>query len=252
MPKNLNVSDHWKEMARTKTWVDIFEETVRQFPEKEALVFKESNQRFTYNEYKEKVDEIARGLYALGASKGTHVGIWMTNIPEWVFVRLAIYKLGAVMIPFHTRYRVEEMRYVLGQSDTEILVMEQKFLGKIDALGILYKLVPELREKAKENEIRSNDFSALKHVVVIDKVDPTNMYSLDEAIQIGSEVSDDEIYTKVLPQNTVHIVYTSGTTGFPKGVETPNSCKVAQLVIYAELCDLKPESQISQFNAILW
>jgi len=243
LKKGLKVSDRWKEWAQSKTWVEIFEETAKKFREKEALVFWESKQRFTYGEYKQKVDEIARGLYALGVRKGTHVGIWMTNIPEWVFFRLAIYKLGAVMIPFHTRYRIEEMRYVLGQSDTEMLVMEQKFLGKIDALGMLYKLVPGLREKAKENEIRSKDFPAIKHIVLVDRIDAPNMYLLDELIQIGRGISDNEIYTKLLPQDTIHIVYTSGTTGFPKGVVTPNSCKVAQLVICAQLYDLKPESR---------
>ena len=243
MKKGLKVSDRWKEWAQSKTWVEIFEETAKKFREKEALVFWESKQRFTYGEYRQKVDEIARGLYALGVRKGTHVGIWMTNIPEWVFFRLAIYKLGAVMIPFHTRYRIEEMRYVLGQSDTEMLVMEQKFLGKFDALGMLYKLVPGLREKAKENEIRSKDFPAIKHIVLVDRIDAPNMYLLDELIQIGRGISDNEIYTKLLPQDTIHIVYTSGTTGFPKGVVTPNGCKVAQLVICAQLYDLKPESR---------
>jgi fatty-acyl-CoA synthase len=243
MPERLNVSDLWKQMAQTKTWVDIFEETVQKFQEKEALVFCESKQRFTYREYKEKVDEIARGLYALGVRKGTHVGIWMTNRPEWVFVRLAIYKLGAVMIPFHTRYRIEEMRYVLGQSDTETFLMEQEFLGKIDALGILFGLMPELREKERDKEIHSKDFPSLKQVVLVDRTSAPNMYSLDELIQMGRGIRDDEIRAKLSPQDIVHIVYTSGTTGFPKGVVTPNSCKIAQLVIYAELCDLNPESR---------
>ena len=105
--KKLSVTDRWKDLAQTKTWVDIFEATVRGFPDNEALVFWESKQRFTYREYKEKVDEMAKGLYAIGVRKGTHVGLWMTNCPAWCFARLAIYKLGAVMIPFHTRYKLD-------------------------------------------------------------------------------------------------------------------------------------------------
>jgi fatty-acyl-CoA synthase len=243
MPKQLNVSDRWKEMAGSKTWVDIFEETVRKYPEKEALVFWESNKRFTYREYKERVDEIAKGLHILGIGKGTHVGIWMTNIPEWVFSRLAIYKLNGIMIPFHTRYKREEMKYVLRQSDTEILLMEKQFGGKIDAFRMLIGLIPGLTEKVQTNEIHSKDFPALKHLILVDKIDAPTVYLLEQIIEIGRGIRDDEICAKLSPQDTIHIVYTSGTTGFPKGVVTPNSCKVAQLIIYAELCDLKPESR---------
>ena len=243
MPKTLKVGERWKEMAQSKTWVDIFEETVQKFPEKEAVVFWESMRRFTYREYKERVDEIAKGLYALGVREKTHVGIWMTNIPEWVFSRLAIYKLKAIMIPFHTRYKLEEMRYVLRQSDTEILLMEKTFVGKIDALGLLIELIPELEERVKTGEIHSKDFRALKHVVMVDRIDGPNMYSLGQLIQMGKEVRDDEIRSEVSSNDTIHIVYTSGTTGFPKGVVTASSCKVGQLVIYAELCDLESESR---------
>ena len=243
MRNKLNVSNRWGEWAKYKTWVNIFDEATEKYAEKDALVFRESKQRFKYGEYKQKVDEIAKGLYALGVRKGTHVGVWMTNRPEWVFVRLAIYKLGAIMIPYHTRYKMEEMKYVLCQSDTEVLVMEQKFIGKIDALGMLNELVKDLKDKPKANEIRSKDFPALKHVVLVDKIDKPNMYTLDELLNLGGELNGEEIYTEILPQDRMHIIYTSGTTGFPKGVETPYSCKVAQLAIYSELCNLKPEDK---------
>jgi fatty-acyl-CoA synthase len=243
MPKQLNVSDRWKQMAQTKTWIDIFEQAVQRFPEKEALVFAESRQRYSYRQYREKTEQIAFGLYSLGVRKGTHVGIWMTNIPEWVFCRLAIYKLGAVMIPFHTRYKIEEIRYVLQQSDTEILLMEKAFLGKIDALGILSELIPELRDNEPHTAVRSMDFRSLKQVVLVDNANAANMRSLGDLCQISREIKGSETSAERFPQDTIHIVYTSGTTGFPKGVVTPNSCKVAQLAIYGELCDLKPESR---------
>ncbi|MGD0485699.1 MAG: AMP-binding protein [Syntrophorhabdales bacterium] len=231
-------------MALTKTWFNIFEETADAFPEGEALVFLESNQRFTYSQYKKKVKEIAKGLYAIGVRKGTHVGIWMTNRPEWIFTRLAVYQLGAIMVPFHTRYRIEEMKYVLGQSDTEVLVMERSLVGKIGALEMLTELIPELRGKEEEKEdLKSDVFPALKKVVLLDEKKHPGVYSLDEVVGLGKSFEDEQIAVRHLPQDTIHIIYTSGTTGFPKGVVTPNSCSVSHDAIYAELCSLTPRSR---------
>jgi fatty-acyl-CoA synthase len=240
--KELQVNDRWRELAQTKTWIDVFEETASAFPEKEALVFWETQQRFTYSQYRDKVNEIAQGLRALGVKKGTHVGIWMTNRPEWVFARFAAYKLGAVMIPFHSRYKTEEMRYVLAQSDTEVLVMEKSFLGSIDAVGMLLDLIPELNERKEKEDLESKDFPTLKKVILVDDEHP-GFHSLQELVNLGEGLQDSAITVGHSPQDTIHIVYTSGTTGFPKGVVTPNSISIAHDAIYAELCNLTPESR---------
>jgi fatty-acyl-CoA synthase len=239
--KKLNLSNKWKELAQAKTWIDIFEETADKFAEKEALVFWESKERFTYSEYKNKVDEIAKGLYALGVRKGTHVGIWMTNRPEWVFARLAIYKLGAIMVPFHTRYRSEEMRYVLAQSDTEMLLMEASILGKINILGMLFDLIPELKKKESALDIKSKDFPALKQVVLVDEKKYPGLYSLEEIVEMSKGIRDEEIKAEISSEDTIHIIYTSGTTGFPKGNVTPSTCNVAYCAISAELYYLTQE-----------
>jgi fatty-acyl-CoA synthase len=243
-PKKLNVSNKWRELSQTKTWVEIFEETADRFAGKEALVFSELNERFTYSEYKNRVMEMAKGLYALGVRKGTHVGIWMTNRPEWVFARLAIYKLGAIMVPFHTRYRSEEMKYVLSQSDTEILVMEESILGKINILEMLFDLIPELKMRSGNGEIKSKDFPALKQIGLVDKKKYPGLYSLDEIVEMGRGIRDEEINPKISLKDPIHIIYTSGTTGFPKGVVTPSTCNVAYCSIYGELYDLSLESRL--------
>ena len=241
--KKLSVSKKWEYFSKQKTWVEIFEDTLEKYPDKEALVFVESNQRITYREYAERVNELAKGLFAIGVRKGMHVGIWMTNRPEWCFARLAIYKLGAIMVPIHTRYKTEELNYVLKQSDIEVLLMEDKFLGKIDAMAMLQELIPSI-DTYKPGKINSENFPELKTIICLSEKEYPYIYSLRKILEMGAGIKDEIIATTRNPQDTIHIIYTSGTTGFPKGVVTPSTCNVAYCAIYAELYDFTSESRL--------
>ncbi|HDG98441.1 MAG TPA: AMP-binding protein [Desulfobacterales bacterium] len=245
MVKKLEVSNRWRELCQKYTWTEIFESTVHRFPEKEALVFR--GERVTYKEYLEQVNAVAKGLYSIGVRKGTHVGLWMTNRLEWCYVRLAVYKLGGILVPLQTRYKVEDMRYVLGQSDTEVLVMEDKFLGKIDAVSMLRELIPDL-EKYERGRIECKNFPLLKAIVCVGGGNYSGMYSYREIIERGKNVNDEEIQVPRSPSDTIHIIYTSGTTGFPKGVETLSSANVAFCAIRAELFGLDENSRF--LNAV--
>jgi fatty-acyl-CoA synthase len=239
----LSVSKKWEDLSRQKTWVEIFEDCVNEYPGKEALVFPESNRRITYREYAERINELAKGLFAIGVRKGMHVGIWMTNRPEWCFARLAIYELGAIMVPIHTRYKTEELKYVLKQSDIAVLLMEDKFLGKIDAMAMLQELIPGI-EKCEIGKINSENFPELKSIIYLSEREYPCIYSLSKILEMGSRINNEDIKTMRNPQDTIHIIYTSGTTGFPKGVVTPSTCNVAYCSIYAELYDFTSESRL--------
>jgi len=241
--KALSVSKKWEYLCKQKTWVEIFEDTVKEYPGKEALVFPELNRRVTYREYAERVNELAKGLFAIGVRKGMHVGIWMTNRPEWCFARLAIYKLGAIMVPIHTRYKTEELNYVLKQSDIAVLLIEDKFLGKIDAMAMLQELIPEI-ETYKLGRIHSENFPELRSIICLSEREYPYIYSLSKILEMGSRINNEDIETMRNPQDTIHIIYTSGTTGFPKGVVTPSTCNVAYCSIYAELYDFTCESRL--------
>ena len=211
------------------------EETAQKFPGDEALVF--GDQRLTYREYAERVNEYAKGLYSIGVRRGDHVGIWMTNRPEWCYARHAIYKLGAVMIPISTRYRVDDVDYILGQSDTKVLIIEPNFLGKIDSMGMVKRLCPEI-ENSRPGELTSKKFPLLKAVVNIDGRFE-GCFTIDEVLQKGAGVSDSHIEVGLKPEDIIHIIYTSGTTGFPKGIMTPSTINVAYCTISTELLSLK-------------
>jgi len=222
--KELIVSDRWRELCRSKTWIDILGETAQKFPDDEALVF--GDQRTTYREYAQKVNEYAKALYSIGVRSGDHVGIWMTNRPEWCYARHAIYKLGAVMIPISTRYRGDDLDYILGQSDTKILIMEPNFLGKIDSMGIMRRLCPELGN-SKPGEVTSTKYPLLKAVVSIDG-SFNGCFTIDEVLKKGAKISENDINIGLKPDDLIHIIYTSGTTGFPKGIMTPTERRVSR------------------------
>lgn len=235
MAAQLKVSDNWKRIYRNKTWIDILEERARTIPDAEAIIFEE--QRITYGEYLDRVNQFAKGLFAIGVRKGDHVGLWMTNRPEWCYMRHAIYKLGAIMVPINTRYKPDEIGYILKQGDIKILVMEQKFLGRIDAVDMVKEVVPEL-SASKPGEIASTEFPMLKSVVCIDG-EFDGSFSGDELVTRGSEVSDSDIHVSISPDDIIHIIYTSGTTGFPKGILTPSSIQMAMIAVLVELWNMK-------------
>jgi len=233
--RKLEVSDRWRELYKTKTWVNILEETAQEHPDNEALVFQD--QRTSYRGYLGKVYEYAKGLYAIGVRRGDHVGLWMTNRPEWCYARFAIYKLGAIMIPISTRFRVDDLDYILGQSDAKALIMERRFLGKIDSIGMLSQLCPKLAN-SKPGELKSKKFPLLKSVICVENT-PKGCFSIDEVLQQGVKVADTDIRVDVKPEDMIHIIYSSGTTGFPKGIMTPSTCNIAYTVITSELYSLK-------------
>ncbi|RJX23557.1 MAG: AMP-binding protein [Dethiobacter sp.] len=238
--KKLIVSERWKEYCLQYSWADIFASTANKYPENEALVF--YDKRINYREYLDQVNAWAKGLYSIGVKKGTHVGLWMTNRPEWCFIRLAVYKLGAVLIPLNTRYRIDELRFVLNQGDIEVLITEDNFLGKIEIVSLLENLVPNLT-KFEPGCIKSEEFPLLKNVVLVSEKEYGKLLLYREIIEKGKDVNEEEIRCIHSPNDTIHIIYTSGTTGFPKGVETPSSCNVAFCSIRSELFNLDKNSR---------
>jgi len=233
--KRLEVSDRWIKLSQTKTWIDILEEMAKRIPWAEALVFED--ERVNYMDYLRNVYEYAKGLHSIGVRRGDHVGLWMTNRPEWCYARFAINKLGAIMIPISTRYRVDDLDYILSQSDAQVLIMEPKFLAKINSMEMINQLCPELAG-SKPGQFVSKKFPLLKTVICVNG-SSKGFLSMDEVLQKGKEVSDNDFQSETKPDDIIHIIYTSGTTAFPKGIMTPGTINVAFSVISGELFNLK-------------
>lgn len=181
-------------------------------PDLEAMVFRD--ERVTFRAFGERSRALARGLRALGIGPGDRVALWMPNRPDWFAVQHACGRLGAVCVALNPRYRAHELEYILGQSGACALVLTDR-LGSVDFLGMLEDVLPEL-PRAVPGELEAARLPALRHVIV-DAEDPyPGCHRLADVAAAGRE-PDAPGLPPVGPDDIFTLLYTSGTTSFPKG-----------------------------------
>ena len=201
------------------TLSQLLREKTKENPSQEFMVYSDRGLRFTYQEFDKRVDDMAAGLYAIGVRKGDNIGIWATNVPDWLTYMFACARLGAVAVTVNTSYKLHELEYLVKQADLTTLCLTD---GVKDSnyVQMIKELVPELDEYER-GCLKSKRFPCLKNVVFMGPEKFRGLYSTPELLLLGQHVDFKiikKIESEVTPHDVVNMQYTSGTTGFPKGV----------------------------------
>ncbi|PLS87105.1 MAG: AMP-binding protein [Actinobacteria bacterium] len=221
-------------------------------PEQDALVYVDRGLRYSYREFNEVVERCARALISLGLHKGDHVAVWGQNVPEWVTLQFATGKIGAVLVTVNPAYRARELRYVLEQSDAAALFLTKGVKGA-DFVEVLKGAVPDLVSEPRDgNGLDAEGLPYLKNVVLMgegaEAVERTpHLTSWASFIKDGEGVSEEalrERQASLSADEVINMQYTSGTTGFPKGVQLTHSNIVKNAFYIGECMDLGPEDRV--------
>ena len=210
----------WKKEALIdKTFPQVLDAMVEEFPDQIAFKYTTLDYTRTYSEFRDDVDTFARSLLAMGVKKGTQVAVWATNVPEWYIAFWATTKIGAVLVTVNTAYKIAELEYLLRQSDTHTLIMIENNKDNSYKDTVL-ELCPELYETKKGQPLHSKRLPFLRNVITIGFNMP-GCLNFEEAVAKASKVPLVEVYriaATVDKNDVANMQYTSGTTGFPKGV----------------------------------
>ena len=201
------------------TFPQVLDRLVEEFPDQYAFRYTTLDYTRTYEEFREDVDRFARALISMGVRPGTKVAIWATNVPAWYITFWAATKIGAILVTVNTAYKIHEAEYLLRQSDTHTLVMIESCLDS-NYRGIINELCPEIVTSKTGEPLHCRKLPFLRNVITVGFTQP-GCLTFEETMERAESVPAyrlKEYAARVKPDDVCNMQYTSGTTGFPKGV----------------------------------
>lgn len=232
-------------MIHMTTIGNMLDDTTSKYQEKEALVYHERGLRYTFGEFQAICNQAARGFMSLGIQKGDNIAIWATNVPEWVISQFATAKMGGVLVTVNTSYRVHELEYLLRQSESTTLLLMDSYRDA-NYLSMIQEICPEL-QTCDPGALQSKRFPHLKNVIYLGNERQPGMFLWSDLLERAVLVTEEERIARqatLSPDDVINMQYTSGTTGFPKGVMLSHVNIVNNAVKVAECQRLGLEDKV--------
>ncbi|MFO7839877.1 MAG: AMP-binding protein [Desulfosalsimonadaceae bacterium] len=225
---------------------DVVDYNARELPEHVALAYYEYGFSQTFREFRQTCNQVAKGLMALGVQKGDHISMWANNVPEWIYTQFGSSKMGAVMVTVNTNFRAFELEYLLHQSDSNTLILVNGVREKDEFLNIFRQVCPEI-DKCEPGKLQCEKAPHLKNVVHLGEENIAGMYSWNDMLEMGKNISEEELEKRSAsldPGDVIMMQYTSGTTGYPKGVMLTHKNLVKNGEGMADTMGLTPEDSL--------
>jgi fatty-acyl-CoA synthase len=225
---------------KDNTLNEIIDTAATKYADREAIAYAED--RVTYRQLEERVNNLAKGFLELGINKGDNIGVWMTDNPHWIYSFFATAKVGATLVPVNPRFRAQDVQFVIKHSDIKLLILSDKSPEIVDYVGIMHEISPIIL-KSQNYHLTLPEFPLLKYLVTVGKNSHLGMLRIEDVMQSGSKrISDGLLLERqrlVMPEDLALLQYTSGTTANPRGCMVTHGSLVRNCIACSEHLQLE-------------